>query len=220
MSIYILMKILESSPQRYDTGIRIITLGRLDQVYDQLVSHVKKGHKILDIGCGTGALTVKAAQKGATVKGIDVNPSMLEISQKKADELNLENVEFQEMGVAELDTEQDETYDVVLSGLCFSELTYDEVLYTLKEVNRILKPDGRLLVADEVLPENLLKRILIQIVRIPLLIITYVIAQTTTNPIKGLEEMVEKSGFIIESVKLNRMENFIALVCRKGGYHE
>ncbi|MBU7009177.1 MAG: class I SAM-dependent methyltransferase [Theionarchaea archaeon] len=220
MSIYILMKILESSPQRYDTGIRIITLGRLDQVYDQLISHVKKGRKILDIGCGTGALTVKAAQKGAIVKGIDVNPSMLEISQKKANELNLENVEFQEMGVAELDTEQNETYDIVLSGLCFSELTYDELLYTLKEVNRILKPDGRLLVADEVLPGNVLKRILTQIVRIPLLIITYVIAQTTTKPIKGLEEMVEKSGFVIESAKLNRMENFITLVCRKEGYHE
>ncbi len=220
MSIYILMKILESAPQRYDTGIRIITLGRLDQVHDQLISHVKKGHKTLDIGCGTGALTVKAAQKGAVVKGIDVNPNMLEISQKKAAELNLENVEFQEMGVAELDTEQNETYDIVLSGLCFSELTNDEVLYTLKEVNRILKPDGRLLVADEVLPGNLLKRILIQIVRIPLIIITYVIAQTTTKPIRGLEEMVEKSGFVIESVRLNRMENFTTLVCRKEGYHE
>lgn len=220
MSIYILMKILESAPQRYDTGIRIITLGRLDQVHDQLISHVKKGHKTLDIGCGTGALTVKAAQKGAVVKGIDVNPNILEISQKKAAELNLENVEFQEMGVVELDTEQNETYDIVLSGLCFSELTYDEVLYTLKEVNRILKPDGRLLVADEVLPGNLLKRILIQIVRIPLIIITYVIAQTTTTPIRGLEEMVEKSGFVIESVKLNRMESFTTLVCRKGGYHE
>ena len=35
MSIYILMKILESAPSRYDTGIRLLTLGRLDKAYDR-----------------------------------------------------------------------------------------------------------------------------------------------------------------------------------------
>ena len=65
MSTYILMKILESIPSRYDRGIYILTLGKLDKIYNRLTSYIKKGQKVLDLGCGTGALTLRAAQKGA-----------------------------------------------------------------------------------------------------------------------------------------------------------
>lgn len=78
------MKILESAPNRYDRGIYILTLGKLDKIYNRLTSYVKKGQKVLDLGCGTGALTLKAVQKGAKVKGIDINLQMLEIAEKKA----------------------------------------------------------------------------------------------------------------------------------------
>ena len=61
MSTYIFMKVLESTPCRYDRGIRILTLGRLDKAYDRLVSHIKNGQRVLDLGCGTGALILKAA---------------------------------------------------------------------------------------------------------------------------------------------------------------
>ena len=155
------MKILESAPNRYDQGIRILTLGNLDKVYDRLTSHLKKGQKVLDLGCGTGALTLRAAQKGAKVKGIDINPQMLEIAQKQAIKKNLfQNIILSEMGVAELGNEKSKSYDVVMSGLCFSELTESELIFTLKEINRVLKPSGLLLVADEVRPKSILKRIL------------------------------------------------------------
>ena len=217
MSTYILMKILESAPYRYDKGIKILTWGKLDTVYEWLVSHIREGDRVLDIGCGTGALTVKAAKKGATIKGIDVNSQMLEVAQNKVDELKLTTVELVEMGVAELGTEESEYYDVVMSGLCFSELTEDEIQYTLKEVNRIVKSGGLLLLADEVNPQNVLNKILTWIVRAPLLLITYLIAQTTTRPVTGLPEKIKESGFAIESVRLNRLENFLELVSRKEG---
>ncbi len=66
------MKIFESAPDRYDKGIRILTLGRLDKVYNHLTSYIKSGQRVLDIGCGTGALTLRAAQRSSKVKGIDV----------------------------------------------------------------------------------------------------------------------------------------------------
>jgi len=216
MSTYILMKVLESAPSRYDRGIRILTLGRLDKIYDRLASHIKKGQKVLDIGCGTGALTLMAARKGAKVKGIDVNPQMLEIAQKRAREANLtQNTELCEMGVAELKREEVESYDIVLSGLCFSELTEGELIYSLKKINRILKPGGLLLVADEVRPKSILNRVLNWLIRFPLLIVTYLIAQTTTKVVRNLPEKIVETGLSIESVRLNRMENFIELVARK-----
>ena len=209
------MKILESAPSRYDKGIRILTLGRLDKAYDRLTSHIKKGQTVLDLGCGTGALTLRAAQKGAKVKGIDVNPQMLEIAQKRVVEAKLgQNVELCEMGVAELGYEKSKSYDIVMSGLCFSELSESELIYTLKEVKRILKPGGLLLVADEVRPKSISKRILNWLIRFPLKIITYIITQTTTNAVKNLPEKIEKAGLVIKSVRLNKLENFIELAGR------
>lgn len=210
------MKILETAPGRYDKGIRILTLGRLGKAYDRLTSHIRKGQKILDLGCGTGALTIRAAQKAAKVKGIDINSQMLEIAQKRAAEANLaQNVELCEMGVAELGGEESESYDIIMSGLCFSELTEDELLYTLREAKRILKPEGLLLIADEVRPKSISKLILNWLIRIPLVTITYLIAQTTTKAVKNLPEKVEKAGLAIQSIKLSKIEDFIELVGRR-----
>ncbi len=209
------MKILESAPSRYDQGIYILTLGKLDKVYDRLTSPIKKGQTILDLGCGTGALTLRAAQKGAKVKGIDINAQMLEIAQKQVIKKNLlQNINLCEMGVAELETEKSDSYDMVMSGLCFSELSEDELIFTLKEVKRILKPGGFLLVADEVRPKNILKRILNGIVKFPLVIITSIITQTTIHSIENLPEKIKESGLLIESVRLNNMENFIEVVAK------
>jgi len=215
MSTFILMKILESAPSRYDRGIYILTLGKLDKVYNRLTSRIKKGQTILDLGCGTGALTLRAAQKGAKVKGIDINPQMLEIAQKQVIKKNLlQNINLCEMGVVELETEKSDSCDMVMSGLCFSELSEDELIYTLKEIKRILKPGGFLLIADEIRPKNILKRILNGIVKFPLVIITYIITQTTIHSIENLPEKIKKSGLLIESVRLNNMENFIEVVAK------
>ncbi len=216
MSTYILMKILESAPSRYDRGIRILTLGKMDKAYDRLTSYIGSGQIVLDIGCGTGALTLKAAKNGATVKGIDVNPQMLEIAQKRASEANLtQSIELCEMGVAELGSEEPESYNVVMSGLCFSELTEDELIYTLKEVKRILKPRGLLLIADEAKSKSISKKILNWSVRVPLKAITYLLTQTTTKAVEDLPEKVKEAGLRIETIRLNKMGNFIELVARK-----
>lgn len=216
MGTYILMKVLESAPSRYDRGIRILTLGRLDKTYDRLTSHIKNGQRVLDLGCGTGALTLRATRKGARVKGIDVNPQMLEIAREKAAQAGLtQNLELAEMGVAELGSEESETYDVVMSGLCFSELTEDEVTYTLKQVKKVLKPGGLLLVADEVRPRSIPMRLISWLARLPLVIITYLITQTTTSAVRDLPDKVRKAGLSVESISLSKMQDFMELVAKK-----
>jgi ubiquinone/menaquinone biosynthesis C-methylase UbiE len=216
LSTYILMKILESAPRRYDKGIRILTFGRLGKVYDRLASHIEKGDKVIDLGCGTGELTLRAAEKGATVKGIDVNSQMLEIAQNRARNMHLtQNVQFREMGIAELGAEQSETYDAVMSGLCFSELTEDELVYSVREAERILKPGGLLLVADLVTPKSIAKSMLDWVTRLPLRIVAYLFTQATPSRLKDLPERIEEAGFLVNSLRLTRMEGLIELVARK-----
>jgi ubiquinone/menaquinone biosynthesis C-methylase UbiE len=216
LSTYLLMKILESAPRRYDKGIRILTFGKLGNAYDRLASHIEKGDKVIDLGCGTGELTLRAAQKGATVKGIDVNSQMLEIAQNRARDMHLtKNAQFCEIGVAELGAEQSETYDVVMSGLCFSELTEDELIYAIRQAARILKPGGLLLMVDLVTPKSIAKRMLGWVIRLPLRIVAYLFTQVTPNRLEDLPERIEEAGFLVNSVRSSRIEGLIELVARK-----
>ena len=216
MSTYILMRILESAPHRYDQGIRLLTLGRVDKAYDRLTAYIVPGQRVLDVGCGTGALTLRAAQKGATVKGIDVNTQMLEIARQRIKVDNLtDSVELDEMGVAELCNEIHQEYDVVMSGLCFSELSEGERIYALKEIYRVLQPDGLLLLADEIVPHDPFRWLLHWLIRLPLAAITYVLTQTTTHAVRNLPGQVQAAGFAIKSVRQSVLEDFVELVAVK-----
>jgi ubiquinone/menaquinone biosynthesis C-methylase UbiE len=220
MSTYILMKVLESAPARYDRGLRLLTLGRLDKVYDRLSENIRAGQSVLDVGCGTGALALRAARRGARVVGMDVNPQMLEVAQRRVDREGLgATVELFERGVAELGAEEENAYDVVTSGLCFSELTEDEIGYAVKEIRRILKPGGLLLVADEVRPGNFAKRVLSSLLRFPLAVITYILTQTTTHSVRNLAGRIAEAGFAVLSADSNGPGNFMAIVARneRGG---
>ncbi|MBD3412893.1 MAG: methyltransferase domain-containing protein [Candidatus Aminicenantes bacterium] len=209
------MKVLESSPKRYDRGMKILFFGNLDQIYDRLISDIQKGQKVLDIGCGTGALILKAAQRGAQVKGIDINAQMLEVAKEKAEQWGLEQMtEFQEKGVSELDKEEEASYDAVTSGLCFSELSEDEIRYALRHIKRILKKDGLLLIADEVRPQNILRKIIHWLIKIPLWIVTYIGTQTSTRAVRNLPDKIKQTGFLIERMRFNSIRDFMELKAR------
>lgn len=209
MSTYVLMRILESAPRRYDFGIRILTFGRLDKAYDRLASRIERGQQVLDVGCGTGALTLRAARRGAKVKGIDTDARMIEIAERRVREAGLaESVELVEKGAAELDGEQARRYDAVMSGLCFSELSEDEIRFALKEARRILRPGGFLLIADEIRPQGPARRLIRSLTRTPLAALAYIVCQRTTRPVSNLREKLVDAGFSIVSVRLSLLGGF------------
>ena len=213
---YVLMKILESAPYRYDKGIKILTLGKIDKAYDRLIDKIDKDDKVLDIGCGTGMLSFRAALKGAHVTGIDINPEMLEIAKKRIEEFEVKDrIKFIEMGVAEMERFEIESFDVIMSGLCFSELSDDEISFALKQVERILKNEGKFLLIDEIKSKSIIKRIINVLFRIPLVILTYILTQTTSRALKNIENKIIDSGFIIQSRKSNFLDNFVELIVTK-----
>ena len=73
MSSLALMRWLESAPQRYDAGMRWLTLGRVSKLHDALAAAAAPapGAAVLEIGCGTGAVTARLVARGAIVTALD-----------------------------------------------------------------------------------------------------------------------------------------------------
>jgi ubiquinone/menaquinone biosynthesis C-methylase UbiE len=109
---------------------------------------VRAGESVLDLGAGTGTLAIRLKERSpaAQVTGLDADPDVLALARRKAADAGCE-IEFIEGFSTELPFAGD-SFDVVLSTLFFHHLTGPDKRTTLSEVRRVLKPGGRLHVAD------------------------------------------------------------------------
>ncbi len=118
---------------------------------------VNEGESVLDIGCGCGIDTIFAAKmtgSSGKVVGIDLMPEMLQRAKENLKFANLDNVNYEEASSDNLSF-PDEKFDVVISNGAFN-LVPDKAK-ALHEVFRVLKPGGRLMIADQILIGELTK---------------------------------------------------------------
>ena len=101
---------------------------------------INKGDRVLDVGCGTGVLTLTVARAGGIVTGADLTPQLLERARENARLASLE-AEFEEADVEDLPY-ADDLFDVVLSQ--FGHMFGPQPEVTVKEMTRVLKPGGTL----------------------------------------------------------------------------
>lgn len=198
MSSYVFMKVLESAAHRYDLGMRLLSLGRIDDLYARVADlTATAGDRVLDIGCGTGGVALGCAVRGGHVTGIDANAEMLEVARSKADRVTISgSVEWLQLSAAEIeDRFAESTFDAVTACLVFSELSPDEQAYTLGTAMSRLRPGGLMVVADEVAPAARLPRTLHRLGRLPLELVTYLLTHTTTREVSGLGERLGAAGF-------------------------
>ena len=218
MVSYVFMKILESSPQRYDAGINLLSLGHINKIHQDIVeNYITAGDEVLEIGCGTGTMAILCAEKGASVVGFDISYQMLAIARRKVSERNLtDKIQLREMAATEMDNNfGDGTFDKIVSTLVFSEFYPDEQKYVLREAYRILRPGGLLIIADEVRSNSPWKRILHLSVRLPLMVIAYILTQASTRALKGIEDALTDTGFEIIYQKRSLFDSFGLYVARK-----
>lgn len=220
MPSFLFMKILESTPERYDRGLEILSRGRISEVYDTISEAVsKEGAETLDIGCGTGNLSLACAKKGSSVTGIDINSGMLEVSRRKAKDFHLKGkLEFMELGVAEIMSKFGENrFDACVSCLAFSELTEDEQSYAIMAIHHVLKPGGLMIIADEVAPQSFSRRVYRWILDLPMKLIAYILTQSTTRPLGDITQIVASTGFNIVRAERIWNDSFIIIKAEKGG---
>jgi SAM-dependent methyltransferase len=117
---------------------------------------IGRGHRVLDIGCGTATLTILVKQEhpDAEVSGIDGDQKILRIAKAKAEKVGLDVTFEQAMAYALPHT--DRSFDRVLSSLVFHHLTHEDKARTFREIHRVLRVGGDLHFADFGKPHNAL----------------------------------------------------------------
>lgn len=198
MSSYVFMKVLESTPERYDRGIRMLSGGVIDEVYEAIAERAAgPGRAVLDVGCGTGGVALACAARGAHVWAVDRNAGMLEVARRKSAGRALEgSVEWIELGALEIeDRFAPRSFDAVVSSLMLSEMWPEQRAHFLRTARSRLRPDGVLVVADEVVPDTRARRLRWRARRMPLVAATYLLSQTTTHALDDLAGAVRAAGF-------------------------
>lgn len=174
----------------YDWFIRL-TMPEL-KVKNQLIqqAELQTGEKILDFGCGTATLTLLIEEQTTDcfIIGLDTDPQIMAIATKKISQnkssitLTLydgETIPFSEA-----------TFDKVLSSWVFQHLTTSQKIAAFKEINRVLKPQGELHIADWGKAETKLMRFLFFVVQV------FDNFYTTNDNVKGkLPQLIRKGGF-------------------------
>jgi ubiquinone/menaquinone biosynthesis C-methylase UbiE len=103
---------------------------------------VKRGEKVLDLGCGDGTTAIPAARAGADVLGVDISRNLVAAGNRRAAEAGLSNLRFQEGDACDLSGIENRSFDRVVSifGAMFAPKPFD----VAREMVRVTRPGGHI----------------------------------------------------------------------------
>jgi len=174
----------------YDLAIKLTMPEK--QFRKKLVDHLspQAGERILEFGFGTGANLLIASQHSpdSEFSGLDIDPKIHQLAQKK---LTINNIKANlELYNGEIFPFESNSFDKVYSCLVFHHLDKEAKTHSLKEIFRVLKPGGTLIIGDWGKAKSRLMRIMFYTVQ---LLDGF---KTTTDNVKGLlPEYIKKAGF-------------------------
>jgi ubiquinone/menaquinone biosynthesis C-methylase UbiE len=169
---------------------------------------IERGMRVLDLGCGTGAGTIKIAARlegTGRVVGLDLSEKMIEQAERKLAELECANVAFVVGSGAELD--YDGCFDCVLSTNAFHHFGDKEGVFS--QVCRSLKPGGAFWVQD-ICDDFALMR------AVDLLGKLGERAHVGSTTSSGLRELLASAGFVDIDVQVQKLDWFWGIMVGKG----
>ena len=130
----------------YDLLTRLFGFNR---VHETLIAQAElaDGHRVLEIGCGTGNLAIRAKKTHPAVSVVGSDPDPLALSRAQRKTVQLNGIRF-ERGYAQRLPYADGEFDRVLSSMMLHHLDDDAKSAAAAEVFRVLRPSGRLHLVD------------------------------------------------------------------------
>ncbi|MEO3788507.1 class I SAM-dependent methyltransferase [Actinocorallia sp. B10E7] len=135
-------------PAAYEALSTVLFFGRRRRVFSHIavLTGASPGGRVLDVGCGTGYLTrllSRLAGPTGAVTGLDLSPSMIDYARKHAPA----NCSYVVAPGQDMPFEE-ASFDVVVSSLAVHHIPASERAAALREMHRVLRPGGRLLIVE------------------------------------------------------------------------
>lgn len=145
----------------YDRAVEV-NLGRtkiyknysklLNEVFNKANFYKIKEAKVLDIGVGTGNLSKYFLEAGYDITGLDQSREMMAEAKKKFQNLKLRVGEFLKIPF------DDSSFDIIVSTYAFHHLNEKEKELAIKEMMRVLKPNGKIIIGDMMFESEIKKQ--------------------------------------------------------------
>lgn len=200
--------IFESISSEYDFMNDLMTFKNHSKWKKEIAEIAKYSYpkKILDVATGTGDIAINLSKiKGSKIEGVDVSGNMLKIARKKIDKLKIDNIVLKTCEAENLVFE-DNHFDIVSIG--YGVRNFSNLEKGLSESYRVLKKDGKLIILETSIPENLIIKFMYTIITsiyIPLIAFifsgktkAYLYLLDSTKkfpPKKKFIEMLYRTGF-------------------------
>ncbi len=178
--------------------------------YPDILKEVKKEEftKLLDAGCGTGAM-LKLFAKDIPDKeyyGIDLSSKMIEVAKQNTEGIHLMQGDCEELPYP------DETFDVITCSMSFHH--YPNVSKFFYNANRILKPNGRLILRDVTI-RNPLILWLFNHIEIPLLNRFFQKGDVKCYSKNDVQQLCDESNLILERFEIRKGMRLHAVIRKK-----
>ena len=131
----------------------------ISRVRDKVVvlTSAAKGSRILDVATGTGQQAFAFGQRGYEVVGIDLSEAMLRVAKRKN---KYGNVRFEVADATNL-TFKNSSFDVSCVSFALHDMPLNVIRKTLREIVRVTRPNGKIVIVDYGLPKNRFGRFLV-----------------------------------------------------------
>ena len=199
--------IFESISNEYDFMNDLMTLRNHSKWKKEIaeIAIASSPKRILDIATGTGDIAINLSKiKGSKIEGVDISGNMLKIARKKIDKLKIDNIVLKTCEAENLVFE-DNHFDIVSIG--YGVRNFSNLGKGLSESFRVLKKDGKLIILETSIPENLIVKFMYTIITsIYIPIIAFIFSGKTKAYL-----------YLLDSTKKFPPKNkFIKMLYRKG----
>ena len=103
---------------------------------DKFLKHLKKGRRILDLGCGSGRPAKYLFDKRMVVEGIDLSSKMIKIAKSKYPKISFKKVDMRKMKYGK------NSFDGIWAGYSLFHINKKDFLSVMKKIRQISKPNG------------------------------------------------------------------------------